>query len=323
MILTKKIRDKFYTYFLNRLGMFDYTRGWLKGDCPYCGKTEKFGIHLGSDKSNCFSCGPHGSTMQVIKDVERVETDREVHVIVGTYETIEYKEDPIIEYIKREVKLPEGFVSLNSGDSITGNMVRNYIRNRGLDPVALSRKGFGYCNSGPQFGYLIMPFYMKGGLIYYHTRNLLGNGPKFDNPKIEEFGIGKSSIIYNIDALWVYRTVYLVESVLNAETMGDMGIASGGKKLSKYQVSTIIKSPVENVIILLDDDAYEDSLNLALSLSPYKRVKVCLMPVKKDVNDLGREATLNIIHQNRYLQYPDIIKLKNNYLHEKGSQFAY
>ena len=43
----------------------------------------------------------------------------------------------------------------------------------------------------------------------------------------------------------MYKTVYLCEGAINAQTMGEKGIASGGKAISRYQVNEIIKSPVE------------------------------------------------------------------------------
>jgi hypothetical protein len=173
-------------------------------------------------------------------------------------------------------------------------------------------KGFGYCIKGKYQGYIIMPFYYQGNLVYFNARNYLSNGPKFNNPEIEEVGIGKSQLIYNIDALSLYDEVNTVESVFNAETLGDNTIATGGKIISNYQTATIIKSPVKRVTMILDPDALKESINEALKLSDYKEVRIVQLPEDKDVNDIGRLPTKIRIWKNRFLSYNEILKMKHN-----------
>jgi len=37
MVFNNEIKNKINEYLLKKLGMYDYRRGWLKGDCPSCG----------------------------------------------------------------------------------------------------------------------------------------------------------------------------------------------------------------------------------------------------------------------------------------------
>lgn len=235
-------------------------------------------------------------------------------------EGVDYHEPPLVEYERKIINLPEGYRNLLEGDDFLGLLARTYIRKRGLDVRGLSRKGFGYCSSGALFGYLILPYYVGGELVYYSTRRLLSVGPKFNNPKIEDFGIGKSSLIYNIDALSFYKTVYIVESVFNAETIGDNAVALAGKAISSWQISTLIKSPASNFIILLDPDAYLYAIQLAMQLYFYKRVKVVRLPDREDVNSWGKNNTLTRVYKTRYQTYSDLLKLKNDY---QGAQHTY
>ena len=92
--------------------------------------------------------------------------------------------------------------------------------------------------------------------------------------------------------------------------MGDRGIASGGKKLSRYQINEMIKSPAEKFIILLDPDAYKEAIDLALKLCPYKKVKVVKLPEGKDCNDLGRKEVLRYVYQVHYQNYQELLQLK-------------
>ena len=85
-----------------------------------------------------------------------------------------------------------------------------------------------------------------------------------------------------------------------------------GKAVSQYQINTILKSQVKRIIILLDPDAKEYALNLALKLQPFKKVKVVFLPEGKDCNDLGREKVLRYVYSVHYQSYSDLLKLKQS-----------
>lgn len=93
--------------------------------------------------------------------------------------------------------------------------------------------------------------------------------------------------------------------------MGDRAIATMGKAISAYQVNQLIKSPVNRFILLLDFDARDYAINLALKLVAYKKVKVVLFKDNRDVNDLGKKAVLKMVYKIRYQSYQDLIKLRN------------
>jgi hypothetical protein len=298
---------------MQKLGLYNYRRGWLKGDCPSCGK-HKFGIHLGLNRSNCFSCEYNIKPIDLVIELESLETIHQVHALLNNIDGIEYVE-PIIEpyQLKKNTVLPDNYINIRRGDSRFGKTARAILIKRGFNIKKLSRAGWGYCTKGKYQGYIIMPFYLNNKLVYFNARKFLGDGPKFNNPDIDDFGLGKSMILYNIDALYMYNKVYLVESVMNSETMGSNGIATGGKKLSNYQLNTIIKSPVKKIIIGLDDDAIEDAIKVAFKLLDYKKVKILLMPKKQDVNDIGKKATKKLEMKSRYLNHKSLMKLKHDY----------
>jgi DNA primase len=313
MILGKNTKEKLYAYFKTRVGMVDYTRGWLKGTCPRCGKF-KFGVNISSNRANCFYCGPFQDPLTTVKELENFRTKQEVYNLLNNLGSVSGFVDytPEIQY-ELGTSLPTSFTPLNLGDSQYGKSARNYMKRRGFDILDLTMAGFGYCTEGKYQGYIIMPFYQDNLVIYFHARLYMGDGPKFNNPPIEEVNVGKSLVIYNVDSLAIYNTIYVVESVLNARTLGDNAIAGGGKSFSNHQFSTILKSPVKNIIILLDPDALDKAFKMALLLVPHKKVKVVVLPEGEDVNSLGRKHTLNICRKTRYLNYNQILELKHSY----------
>lgn len=310
MTLGNNIKRRVNQYLKEKLGMYDYRKGWLKGDCPYCGD-HKFGVNLYMNRSNCFKCGNHPGPMDMITELEGFLTTAETINFLTGFDGLDYYEEIVEPYqLKETIVLPDGYKNIIRGKSKLAETARNYVRKRGFNIKRVSRAGWGYCTKGKYLGYLIMPFYLKGRIVYFNARLFIGDGPKFNNPDIDDFGIGKSMLMYNMDALGIYKTIYLVESLMNARTIGDNGVGTGGKKVSNYQLNAIIKSPCERVIIGLDDDAIDDAIALALKLQPHKRVKVMQFPEGKDINDLGKKKSLKIARKARYLEYNDILKLK-------------
>lgn len=311
-MLNKFIRQRLYSYAVKTLGLREYRRGWLKGVCPECGRQDKFGFNISNNRTNCFVCGYHPSPIRLVMDMEGLGSYIEVKKFLGTYEGRTYLE-PVIERIERiDTVLPDGYINLAIGNKRLGRTARNYIKGRGFDPEEMALKGWGYGTQGEYFGYIIIPFYIGGNLIYYNARRFMGSGPKYRNPKIEDFGLGKSLIMYNSDALALYKTIYLVEGAINAETMGDEGVATGGKKISHYQISMIQKSDVEAVVILLDPDAISDAIKVALELVYHKHIKVVILPDETDVNDLGLEKTLKMVNNSTWLDYNKLLMYHHN-----------
>lgn len=244
--------------------------------------------------------------------LEHLDTYTEVIKVLEQEEFSGYtfKEEVLELKEKKPLYLPEGFKLLNQGTSLLAKSARSYVKRRGFNPEELSKMGWGYGTKDKYFGYLIIPFHEKGELVYFNARLFIGNGPRYNNPDTTDSGLGKSFIIYNKDALEMYKAVFLCEGAINAQTMGEKGIASGGKAISRYQINEIIKSPVERIIILFDPDAKGDAIDLALKLVTYKKVKVVFLPEGKDCNDLGRKEVLKLVYQVHYQTYQELLTLK-------------
>jgi len=312
----KNIINKFNQYFHQKMGMYDYTRGWGKFPvCPNCGREDKFGIHLGDNRTNCFVCGYQIKPIDLIMAKEGLETKVELWSYLKAFEGLEYLEPKRID--RKEIPtiaLPESFHSLSNTSNQFGKAAYNYLKNkRGLNPEVLAKRGYGYCTEGKLLGYIIIPFYQRNRLIYYIGRTFLDLGVKFYNPEESEIGIGKSHILYNIDSLALYDDIYLVESVMNAETLGEEAIVTLGKFVSNYQLGLILRSEIKSLTIILDPDAYDKSLQLGLKLTPYKKIRIVNLPEGEDVNSLGYEETKKIIDKTNFMNYRQIWNLKEEY----------
>lgn len=315
MKITNQFKSRLKTYFIKRLGAFEYRRGWMKLPvCPYCHRELKMGVNLSMYRTNCFRCNAHPNPSQLVMDIEGFDTYHELINFLnsGKFDELEFHEEKVELAEAKPLYLPDGFRILSFGKSQVARSIRGYVKSRGFSIQELSRHGIGYATKEPYSGYLIIPFYYKGQLRYYNARNVIGTGPRYNNPNKDITGVGKEFIIFNYDALEMYRSVFVCEGALNALTMGDRGIATMGKAISAYQVNELLKSSCERFIILLDPDAKKYAINLALKLVAYKKVKVVFLPEGKDVNDLGRKETLRLVYQTRYQSYQDLIQIRNS-----------
>jgi hypothetical protein len=246
-------------------------------------------------------------------DVENIETYSEAVRFLdnGSFNELTFKEEKIELAEAKPVYLPEGYKNISLGNSVLAKGMRAYVKKRGFDLEFASKNGIGYCDSGDRFGYLIIPYYYQGQLRYYNARNVMGNGSRYNNPTKDITGVGKEFIIFNHDALGMYNQVFICEGAINALTMGERGVATMGKAVSRYQLNEFIKSPVKRFIILLDHDAIDKAIDLALKLVNFKKVKVVIFPDERDVNDIGRKNTMRLVYSFHYQTYSELIQLKN------------
>lgn len=315
MKITNQFKSRLKTYFIKRLGAFDYKHGWMKLPvCPYCHRELKMGVNLSMYRTNCFRCNEHPNPSQLVMNIEGFDTYHELINFLnsGKFDELEFHEEKVELAEAKPLYLPEGFRILNLGQSQVAKSIRGYVKSRGFSIEELCKHGVGYATKEPFFGYLIIPFYYHGQLRYYNARKVIGNGPRYNNPNKDITGLGKEFIIFNYDALEMYRSVFICEGALNALTIGDRAIATMGKAISQYQVNELLKSSCQRFIILLDPDAKRYAINLALKLVAYKKVKVVFLPDGFDVNDLGRKQTLKLVYQTRYQSYQDLIQIRNS-----------
>lgn len=310
MKLSREILGQLSTYFIGKLGVKPHRTGWLRqGLCPSCGKDRKFGVNVSLNRTNCFSCGFHETPMNLLIHLESLSTYNEAFVFLGAFDPTKVIDTPL-NYIKEKTgSLPDGYRLITIGDSVTGELARKYMSKRGFDLDFLTMKGIGYCVEGPYYGRIIIPFYEEGRLIYFNARQFLNLADKHKNPSMDEFGIGKSLLMYNADCLKVYDKSYLMESAMNCLTWGDDAFGIGGKTISQYQLTRILLRKPKRLVIVLDPDAYFEAIKLGLLLSKYLKIKVLKLPTGKDVNDLGRKPVRRIELDTPWQSYQDLYRI--------------
>lgn len=318
------LASKLYSYFITKLDLKENDKGWLIGDCPSCGKKRKFGIHVSTNRSNCFVCGEKTKLLPLVKEIEGYKTFSEVYALLNKYEAFKFHIEKTYTPKNKEVpfinNLPPEYRMVGLLESRMDRLVRTKLKARGIGLTRAMLLGIGYCMKGKYAARIIIPYYRDGNIVYFNAWSMVANGAKYTNPDDDTIGRGKGQVIYNHDSIYTYNKIWVFEGVFNALTIGLTATATGGKQLSTWQLNEYISSPCKDVVIAWDSDAYLEALQLALKIVQYKRVKVLRFPKGKDANDIGKKATKEIEKNTPYMNYKEIYKL---YLNEKRAQHTH
>ena len=326
-------QKKTFTYLSNKFGIKKSSQGWWKFICPVCGggKSSEMScaVNLKSETVKCWraKCGYKSNLSDFIAENENIDGWYKVKEFIEEFEptniNITYYDNVVMtpKIRSKVIDFPFGYTPLMEGNGIFGKRARTYLSERGFDIEQLDYEGFGYCSSEHEdfslnyFGYIIIPFVKKGKLVYYIGRDFLDrdNKYKYKNPSFEKLGIGKSELLFNEDAIYEKRFIYLVEGWSCAKSIGDEGVAYLGNKLSPVQNSKILKSGVRDIVFIPDVGAYENALKMAVDFIGNKNVKILDLektgltsPEKNDVNSIGFEKLEPFCEKLKNLNYGDL-----------------
>lgn len=250
---------KVYAYFTDNYVLGKKSpKGWFPFNCPFCGKEKKAAVNFEWGYVKCWSCGAAANVCEFVEQTERCSY-YEAKQILNRHKAssldFDILSEVVVEGETSSVTLPEGWQSILDGTGVIGNRARAYLTGRGYDIEELDFKGFGYCNKHNEdinkdfYGYIIVPFKKDGMLTYYLGRDFMGNFIRYKNPPSDWIGVGKGDVIYNEEALHLYKTVYIVEGWSDAETIGKRGTATLGWNLSNTQLSKYQRSDATKVFI--------------------------------------------------------------------------
>jgi len=301
--------DKIYSYFNEHHGPLEQsTNGWYIGMCPFC-RSRKLAVNPGRFAVKCWKKCYSGGVVGFVKEYlgcDHFDAYLIIDDMVPRLRVMDYMSTKPT--VRKELVLPEGYHQILEGYTPMASRARNYLKlNRGFDLNYLDMIGVGYCDGDTYFGYIIIPFKKDGEIVYFIGRDFMdrGEGFRYKNPPTEIYGIGKSEVIFNEEALWLYDKVYLLEGWTDAATIGNNACSTQGKDLSIYQADIIINSPVKEVVVISDLGAEMAALNMLEKLYKYKKTKLLKLTefkeFGKDVNAIGVDRVLGLEPKAAYI----------------------
>ena len=252
-------------------------------DCPYCGKSQKFGVSLVKDHNlwQCFSCGERGGSFKLMTYFDRLDLIQEFFDVDDELENpFDELEEEDLDLELEEVELPEDTKKVASDEYLEG---RGWYDESFFDFPVYRSKYFKYRD------YVMLGVMMYGSLVGYVSRHTWSKEDIENYNKIQKRKGGYqilryknsdgnefSKMLYGFDTIIEGKTdtVILVEGAMDVvqitqelelfEGESLRAVASFGKKISEEQIFHLQEKGVKNLIVMFDDDAIEDVKRLDL-----------------------------------------------------------
>lgn len=279
-------------------------------DCPVCSYDIK-GLDKGDGKGNlevnyeynvykCWACSEthntHGTLYKLIRRYGS-KNDLELYKLVNP-DIIKPKVE--IEVEKKVIDgLPDNFISLTEeSDCEEYKKAIEYLTKRNIGKDIIEKYNIGYCGYGEYGGRIIFPSYdMYGDINYFLGRSY----NKYSKLKYKNPDIPKTEIIFNEQKINWDSNIYLVEGVFDHIVVPN-SIPLLGKVLSDNLFKKLLKYSESKIIVLLDSDAYMDSIKIYKKLNStklYGRVLLVRLPNGFDISDinqrLGKEGVIKVL----------------------------
>ena len=264
----------------------------------------KLQINIKTQKWHCWVSNQGGHNLyQLLKKLKagKEEFDQ-LSDIFGKPKFKQTKEDKVV------LRLPNDFKPMWVDD---GNIIQKhakvYLNKRGITSQDILRYSIGYCSEGLYGNRVIIPSYdSKGVLNYFVGRSIYEDGMKYKNPPVSKNIIGFDLFI-NWD-----EPIILCEGVFDAIAIKRNAIPLFGKTIPKKLMKKIYEKQIKTIYILLDSDAYWDSIKMTDVLMR-NGINVQLVRLNDDdPSDMGFTKVTNLIKKSNKTSFSDLVRMKLN-----------
>jgi DNA primase len=276
------------------------TKGQVSFDCPNCSAMKgvdydgKGNLEVNYDMGvyNCWSCAETHGTKGKIYNLFKNFADRDLlrRFVGGKFNfTGDFYTNQEFVPKKELLKLPEEYYTLAGKQNYRDfKPAFNYLYSRGINDETIEKYQIGFCLIGKYQNRVIVPSFDKNGdLNYFVTRSISKYTKKYKylNPDVD-----KTSIIFNEKLINWEKPIFLVEGVFDHIVIPN-SIPLLGKKLYDKLFSEIYFNSKNFIIIVLDPDAYDDSVKIFNTLNAgrlRKKIYLNIMPKDHDVSSFNQ-----------------------------------
>jgi len=263
-------------------------------DCPVCSYDIK-GLDKGDGKGNlevnygdhvfkCWACAEtHNTKGHLGWLIERYggKKDKQYYELIRPDEFVRGEKN------YKKLVLPKEYHRFDDISDVFPEKRRaiNYLKSRGITEEIIDKYDIGFSFEGDYAGRIIVPSYNSDGeLNYFVSRSWNPKTKmKYKNPEAD-----KEFLIFNESRINWEEDIWIVEGVFDGFFVPN-SIPLLGKFLNDNLWEVLYNKAKKDIIICLDDDAWEDAKRLYYKLSGgklYGRVKIVKLPEGKDLGDL-------------------------------------
>tara|TARA_B100001287_G_scaffold276832_1_gene289866 strand:- start:2708 stop:3655 length:948 start_codon:yes stop_codon:yes gene_type:complete len=276
-------------------------------DCPVCSSIK--GLDCGDGKGNlevnyyhhvykCWACsetyGTHGTLNKLIRKYGNKNHMKQYQLVIPDNKRVVVDKEKLV-----ITGLPKNFTPLTIERNDSGyQQAIQYLSKRNIGIDLIKKYNLGYANVGDYRNRIIFPSYdSEGNINYFLGRSF----EKYTKLKYKNPEVSKMDIIFNEGKINWDSNIYLVEGVFDHITLPN-SIPMLGKVLNDLLFKKLIDNASAKVIIVLDNDAEKDAINLYKKLDSTKlngRVLMVCMPKRFDLSDvhqrLGSKGVIKLI----------------------------
>lgn len=299
------------------------SQGWLQdknGNCPFCGKTKKWGIHFNEAGNSfvfhCWKCNTKVSTYAFLKQLDRLD------LIKSSYEnSIKSNYVELISDNEEESKNEDfAFKKVMLPLKLKRIQEDTYLNERGF-------KLWHYDEFEPSFtcsslerklkDYIVFKIKMNSNVVAWlarsrhtkewHTKNLEESKKKgikpqlrYENSRTDFTKIlgGYDNLTDKTDMVIIVEGLFDYIGIDNKLGLHDLDeikcVFTFGNSISKEQINLLLKKKVKKVILMYDPDKPEQIKSSGLILQKYFDTKLALLTDKK--KDPGDATTTELLN---------------------------
>lgn len=284
--------------------------------CPFCQNSNKrklkLSIHLEKCFYHCWICDKKGSNIAYL--VKKINANYAAEA-GALFETRSKKTFDLFEEQNKEeeinVDLPPEFMFLaESFNHVNPDVkaVLKYAINRGVNKHKLWMLRLGV-SLNPEFSrMLILPSYDKDGNLNFYTGRKIDVDTK-NSYKYKNALVPKKNIIFNELNLDFSLPLTIVEGPLDLIKTNDNATCLLGSSLTEGMklFQEIVKNKTD-VILALDDDAYDKAIKIAKNLSEYDiNVKILNTSIAEDVGDMTTSQFQQVYQEAKEISETDML----------------
>ena len=285
--------------------------------CPRCQEREglsypdgKYNLEINTGKRmfRCWKCDEpkfSGSLGRLIR-IFGSNVDYEMYKsYAGVFQDYVYDEDEK-EYV--QVKLPDEMVYFSQMDVSNPEHFEAYnylVNDRKISRDIILRYRLGFCTTGKYAKRIIIPSFDAKGEVNYFVGRYYGNDKKLQNklPYLNPVA-DKDVIIFNEGLVNWDSTLYLVEGAFEMLSFPVNIIPMLGKTLSTT-LFLKLKELKPDVVVLLDPDAYKNSIELyyilyTIYVGYEERVRIVKLPTEEDLDELRKNQGIDEVIKSLY-----------------------
>jgi DNA primase len=299
--------DKLLQILEDQFSDYEVRRGEFKINCFACDDyTKNLEISLEKGIFHCWKCNYSGNIYKLFRDLGGGIPEMEEYVSAEDLRNLPMDFGREVKKERKFSGLPKEFRPLWGEEklSMVGQKALQYVKTR-VSEEDIERYKIGYCGLGRYKWRIIVPVFEDSEIVYFIARSMYKNlFPSYQNPGVEECGVGKDSVVFNIDRARELGRAVICEGVFDAIRVGEDGVALFGSSISDDQFFKLLEIP--KLCILLDQDAtYKSALKIEEKFSSYGKVVSLTSPPTGDPADWPREEIRNWIYNAKPLTTQD------------------